>query len=132
MTVVRTSVAEVRSVLTKDVSYNETAKKRFARVAKRYLKSLAESLELEEFEVYYNPGGIAVFGEAILRGMWDEGNGIYVEISQFGGQPIYMYRSIRHMRDCSGGPNHHIWDYMGESRRISDGEIYEKLIRLRR
>ena len=39
--------------------------------------------------------------------MWDEGNGIYVEISQFGGQPIYMYRSIRHMRDCSGGPNHY-------------------------
>ena len=65
---------------------------------------IAKCLPLVEAKVTYNPGGIAVSGEVTLIGMYADGTGVYVTAST----PSYhglMFRTIKHMKDYTGGPN---------------------------
>jgi len=39
------------------------------------MKELARLLDLKEFDINFNPGGIAVSGDLRLMGMWSEGSG---------------------------------------------------------
>ncbi|MDR1704944.1 MAG: hypothetical protein LBS19_09740 [Clostridiales bacterium] len=81
-------------------------KKVWLNTGKAFLRALARDLELSEFKVWANPGGIAVNGESILMGMWGEGNGIFVELVQeIGGCGCVMYRDIIGMKDYTGGRN---------------------------
>jgi len=63
-------------------------------------------LGFTEFKVTNNHGGIAVSGEITLMGMWGEGNGLYLQIFQsVTNRREFLFRSIRHMKDYTGGPN---------------------------
>ena len=82
------------------------AKKVFHAKSKAFLRVLGNDLGLTEFKVTNNYGGIAVSGEITLMGMWGDGNGLYFQLDQ----PIqpfdsFLYRTISHMKDYSGGNN---------------------------
>lgn len=83
------------------------AKRTFLNVGRTFLRALAKDLDLRNYKVTSDAGGIAVSGDCTLMGLWDEG-GIYVSLSQpaCGGGHVLLYRTIRHMRDYTGGYNH--------------------------
>ena len=83
------------------------AKRVFLNTGKVFLRALSKDLGLRAAKITSNAGGIAVSGDCTLMGMWENG-GIYVNISQpaCGGELVLCYRSIRHLRDYSGGYNH--------------------------
>lgn len=84
------------------------AKRAFLNTGKAFLRALSKDLGLRDAVVKSNPAGIAMSGDCTLMGMWDTG-GIYVTIGQFcGGRNALLFRSIRHMKDHSGGYNHWI------------------------
>ena len=81
-------------------------KKDFHTKSAAFLRALAKDLGFRESKVMNNYGGIAVSGEITLMGMWGENNGLYLQISQ----PVmcwqsFLYRSISHMKDYTGGEN---------------------------
>ncbi len=82
------------------------AKREFLNTGKTFLRALAKDLGFAESNVYANPGGIGVGGDVILMGMWSENNGIYITIRGANDflSPV-LCRSIRHMKDYSGGQN---------------------------
>ena len=99
------------------------AKKIFHTKSKAFLRALGNDLGFREFKVTSNYGGIAVSGEITLMGMWSENNGLYFQIfKSFTQRRDFMYRSIKHMKDYTGGPNQWIPCDMFEA-----GD-YEKLI----
>lgn len=83
------------------------AKRKFLNVGRIFLRGLAKDLGLRVYKVTSNAGGIAVSGECILMGLWEEG-GIYLNLSQptCGGGQVAYYRTIRHLKDYTGGYNH--------------------------
>lgn len=83
------------------------AKRKFLNVGRTFLRGLAKDLGLRDYKVTSNAGGIAVSGECILMGLWEEG-GIYLNLSQpaCGGGQVAYYRTIRHLKDYTGGYNH--------------------------
>jgi PRTRC genetic system ThiF family protein len=82
------------------------AKKQFHTKSAAFLRALGNDLGFTEFKVTKNYGGIAVSGEITLMGMWGEGNGLYLQISQpITQQREFLYRSITHLKDYSGGNN---------------------------
>lgn len=84
------------------------AKRTFLNVGRVFLRALAKDLGLRDYKVTSNAGGIAVSGDCILMGMWED-NGIYVNLSQsVCGERIIYYRTIRHMKDYTGGHNHYL------------------------
>ena len=99
------------------------AKKVFLSKSAAFLRALGNDLGFREFKVTTNPGGIACSGDVTLVGMWDDGNGLYLQISQplqpFNG---FLYREVKHMKDYSGGRNQ--WLSCGM---FATGE-YERLI----
>jgi len=89
-------------------SYNDAFKAKFRLIGKKAMKELACLLELRPFDIQFNPGGIAVSGDLRLMGMWSEGNGVYIFMNMdFANAPYgqVLYRTIKHMRDFTGGPN---------------------------
>ena len=89
-------------------SYNDAFKAKFRLVGKKAMKELARLLELRTFDIQFNPGGIAVSGDLRLTGMWSEGNGVYISMNKdFPNAPYgqILYRTIKHMKDFTGGPN---------------------------
>jgi hypothetical protein len=85
------------------------AKKQFLIKSAVFLRALGNDLGFEEYRVKSNPSGIAVSGEITLMGMWGKGNGLYMQIFQSETKRReFLYRSIKHMLDYSGGLNHWI------------------------
>ncbi len=82
------------------------AKKQFLNMGKVFLRALAKDLGLRDVSVSSSPGGIAVFGDCTLMGMWQT-NGLYVQMSQpcSGRENVVLYRAIRHSADYTGGRN---------------------------
>ncbi|MGV2887617.1 hypothetical protein [Paenibacillus taichungensis] len=123
------SLVKMEKVMTnQDLSYNEMGKNEFKRTSTAALRQIAKDIGLNVSKVSFNPGGIAVSGDASLYGMWEENKGIYVTISQgFGGNRI-MYRTIKHMKDYTGGTNQ--WANVEES--CADYEAFlDRLSRLK-
>ena len=96
------------STMKKELCYNEENKQGYKKSSMKFLRKLAKDLGLKESKVSFNPGGIAVEGDPLLMGMWEDGNGIYVTTckgvcgcNRFS----MMYRSIEHMKDFRGGRN---------------------------
>ena len=82
------------------------AKKLFLSKSAAFLRALAKDLCFKEHKVTTNPAGIAVSGDVTLRGMWGEGNGLYLQISQpINPFPAFLYRDITGMKDYAGGAN---------------------------
>lgn len=76
------------------VSYNEAAKTAFEKDARRYLKRVATTLGWPPMPgrklVSYNPGGIAVSGEAMLRAAIDADTTLFVQVDAGGlGGPFH-------------------------------------------
>ena len=108
------NMRRLAALLSQDLSYcwgdTESGpngdKKTFLNVGKVFLRALARDLGLRDFKVSSNAGGIAVFGECTLIGMWKDGV-IYIRL----GQPAYQreqvlcYRTVRHAKDFKGGYN---------------------------
>jgi hypothetical protein len=90
--------------------YNPEFKERFKKVGVKAMKELADLLELKKIDVHFNPGGIAVSGDLRLMGMWGDDDGIYISMNKdFPNNPWghVLYRTIKHMKDFSGGPNNY-------------------------
>lgn len=83
-------------------------KDEFKKEGKKFFRKLAKDLGLVDFQVDYNKGGIAVSGDLTLRAMLATKCGIYIHFNidgLCGANDIY-YRSIKHMKDYTGGINH--------------------------
>jgi len=90
------------------LTYNHENKDQFKTMGLQAMRILASRLKLKEFEASFNPGGIAVAGDLHLMGMFNDEVGIYISISGSsfrGGEYSFLYRTIKHMKDYSGGAN---------------------------
>ena len=110
--------------------YNGEGKKIFGKIGLKAMRELAELLELEEYDVNFNPAGIACSGDLRLIGMWSEGNGIYVSMNKDFPNSLWgqvLYRTVKHMKDWTGGSNNYVhFDTLGKP-----GELEKILSRLR-
>lgn len=81
-------------------------KKQFLIKSASFLRRLGTDIGLTKMKVYTNPSGIACSGEVSLFGMWDDGNGVFFEITQHSlHNSDLLYREIKHLHDYSGGCN---------------------------
>ena len=104
-------------------------KKVFLNVGKAFLRAIGKDLGLRDVKVMSNAGGIAVSGECILYGMWED-RGIYISLGQmFGGKAI-LYRTIRNLNDHRGGYNHYV--SLAELGNMSYEELLNRFSALRR
>ena len=78
--------------------YNEEEKAEYKRLALSYLRELAKKLELPRgsYNIRFNPGGIAVSGDAIFHH-----DKFYFVISECGA----MWRRCKGQKDYTGGQN---------------------------
>lgn len=100
--------ALVRFLETHSLSYNQEAKDRFKTIGLATMRKLAKELKLKTFEASFNAGGIAVAGDLHLMGMFNDNVGIYFSITDgsFARNSVsIMFRTIKHMKDYSGGSN---------------------------
>ena len=111
------NMRKLADLLSRDLSYiwgeRESSpngdKKVFLNTGKTFLRALAKDLELQEYKVSGNPGGIAVCGDCSLIGMWGS-SGIYIMVTQesFAREGMVLYREVRYMKDYSGGRNRYL------------------------
>lgn len=110
-------------------SYHEENKAKFHRLAMAAMRELAGQLGFGgESSVRWNAGGIAGSGDVMLMGMWTAGNGVYISLNNdmtacYGD---FMFRSIKHMKDYTGGFN--CWAKFAE---LGTEAFIEKLKRLK-
>ena len=78
--------------------YAEASKASFKSRALAYLRAIAKDLQLSKgsYSIRFNPGGIAVSGDAILHS-----DSFYLTIGESG----LMYRTCKGQKDYHGGPN---------------------------
>ncbi len=100
---------ELASLLnTKELSYNDEAKQKYARIGRAAFRALAGTMPFVEVDVRFNAGGIAVSGDLTLHGMFADGTGIYMNLNQhsWDGSKVSCYcRSVKSMKDYTGGRN---------------------------
>lgn len=95
------------------ISYNEAGKNYFQKVGRQFLfdvkTALNKKLQIEDFKVSYNKGGIAVSGDHSLKIMVTKNAGFVLYISEpvMGGLPWAMARTITSLNDHKGGEN--VW-----------------------
>lgn len=106
------------------LQYNEEGKVMFKRIGVKAMKELAVTLELKEYNVSFNPGGIAVSGDLLLMGMWTEHLGVYISMNKdFPNAPWgqVLYRTIKHMKDYTGGSNNWLkFELLGKPQELKD------------
>ena len=84
-----------------------SAKWEYRRVGKAAMKEMANYLDLVEVDIHFNPAGIAVSGDLTLMGLRGDGTGIYVSMNKdIVSICQVLYRTIKHMKDYTGGTNH--------------------------
>ncbi len=134
-----TNMRRLAGLLSQDLSYiggerecgPNGAKKTFLNLGKVFLRALSKDLGLRDTKVTSNPGGIAVSGECSLIGMW-EGNGIYIQLSRpcYDHKRVLLYRTVRHMKDYTGGHNNFL--LVDDLRELSYSELLDILSALRK
>lgn len=91
----------VKTAKNGDLAYNSVAKARWHRLAKQVAHELATILDLSTYDVRYNPGGVAVWGDTTLHA-----EGIYINLSVSCSRTLgFMYRSCTSRHDYTGGRN---------------------------
>jgi hypothetical protein len=86
----RANMQTIHDLISKDLSYiygeresgPNGAKKQFHTKSAAFLRALGSDLGFNYFKVTNNHGGIAVSGEITLMGMWNEGNGLYLQLAE--------------------------------------------------
>lgn len=88
--------------LARQAGYNEEGKAQYKRLALSVLRSIAKELALVKgtYQIRFNPGGIAVAGDAILHH-----DNFYVICGESG----VMFRTCKGQKDYCGGSNR--WAY---------------------
>lgn len=116
----------IRFVHDNYLSYNQSAKEKFKTMGLQAMKRLASALKLREFKIDFNAGGIAVSGDLHLMGMFNDNVGIYITISEGSHHNgcTFLYRTIKHMNDYSGGSNNYFRDV------VSEKEVVDTIHRL--
>lgn len=100
------------ALLASSSGYNEARKKEFQLLGRRALKELASRIGLKqgEYEIRWNPGGIAVSGDHILHT-----DKLYVALHDNTGTGWFYWRTCKGRNDHTGGRNnivawrHLIW-----------------------
>lgn len=82
--------------------YDEANKKEYKRLSLKLLRGLSRELGLErcDVDIRFNPGGIAVSGDATLHA-----DRLYVTLNMDGMGLGILVRTCKHRRDYAGGPN---------------------------
>lgn len=113
----KTQVANMKQLgglLSQDLSYiygeresgPNGAKKDFLHKGAVFFRALAKDLGFTEIKVNTNKAGIACSGEIYLYGVWGEGNGLFIEMSQMHIRDYcIMYRTMSGMKDHRHGNN---------------------------
>ena len=109
-----------------DENADGSVKQAFKTLGKKAFKELAAYLGLTQVDVHFNPGGPAVSGDLILMGMFTPDKGVYISLNKDGMRSGVLYRSIKNMKDYSGGSN----NYFPEGDLNHPEEIKEKVDRL--
>lgn len=114
----------------RNLGYNADLQAQFKKLATAYLRALKKELPFTECKVSFNPGGIAVSGDAQLMGMFSNGTGLYITINEpwgggHGKAMNFLYRTIQHMKDYTGGSNNYITDSI-----IEEGRTLKRLEQL--
>lgn len=91
--------------LTKTACYNYHAKEEYRKLGHRILKYIAEQMELAkgEFDIRWNPGGIAVSGDHTLHT-----EKIYLALHDNCGFGSFYWRTCEGRKDYTGGPNQNV------------------------
>jgi hypothetical protein len=97
------------------IAYDDDLKKEFVRTGKAALKELAQTLEstniVENCEISYNKGGIAVSGDFHLKGDFKEGFSFDLFFNLDGFNSAICYRRTKGKTDYTGFDNRWIsWD----------------------
>ena len=92
-----------------DFGYDEVAKASFRRACKQFFNKvdriLKDKYEVTESTYSFNPGGIAVNGDPAYKVMFKDGKGIYATACELYGDFQIMLRSIKDVKENSGGQN---------------------------
>jgi hypothetical protein len=90
------------SYLASRCGYNEELKGEYRWLGRRVLKALATALGLApgQYDIRWNPGGIAVSGDHRLHS-----DKLYVAMDDNCGFGFFYFRSCKGRKDYSGGPN---------------------------
>lgn len=92
-----------------NVAYNPTLKEKFRKEAKKFLDDLKKFIPHSDASYKWNPGGIAVSGEATLKLFSKKtGHGVYILLSTGPLNDGLMFRIIKHFDDHSGGLNQYL------------------------
>lgn len=91
--------------LTRAACYNYENKKEYQRLGRRILKEIAEKLNLKkgEFDIRFNPGGIACSGDHVLHS-----DKIYLALHDNIGFGSFYYRTCKGRKDFTGGYNRNV------------------------
>lgn len=106
-------------------------KRTFLNVGRTFLRALSKDLGLRDARITANPGGIAGSGDCTLIGMWGNG-GIYIQTGQIlsDRNRVVLYRTVRHMKDYSGGYNNYLT--CGDLERLSYRQLLDKFLAFRK
>lgn len=91
-----------RFVALSSKSYDDVAKKEYQALGRKLLKALAEIMGLQkgEFDIRWNPGGIACAGDHTLHTDW-----FYLALHDNLGMGWFYYRTCKSRKDYTGGHN---------------------------
>ena len=96
--------------LTKQACYNYWLKQEYRNLGRRILKFIVEQLGLAkgEFDIRWNPGGVACSGDHILHT-----DKFYLALHDNIGLGWFFFRSCNGRRDYSGGQNINVtWNFL--------------------
>lgn len=108
--------------MTRLACYNDEIKKEYKSLGRRILKEIVKELGLQkgEYDIRWNPGGIAISGDHILHT-----DKIYIMLDDNCGSGWFAWRTCKGRKDYTGGPNQIVhWE------QFVDCDGWEKLIRV--
>ncbi len=88
--------------LTTSASYDERLKNIYHKLGRKLLKRIVEIMGLQkgDYDIRWNPGGIAVSGDHTLHTDW-----FYLALHDNIGSGWFYYRTVNGRKDFHGGPN---------------------------
>lgn len=106
--------------LARSSSYNEENKMEWKKKSMSFMRRVAKELNLTkgEYSISFNPGGIAVSGDAILHH-----NSFYLHLNDFGG----YWRTCSSQKDYTGGFNRNFTTNSGWGKSLSESELIEAI-----
>jgi hypothetical protein len=101
-------------------SYNDEAKQIWKSKSLAFLRRVAKELHLTkgDYSIRFNPGGIAVSGEATLHH-----NQFYLQINDFGG----YWRTCKGQKDYTGGSNNNFNTGYGYGQDLTESELIKQI-----